>query len=60
MVQPDLLCFDHYPTMEYPDNDLNTHADSSRAGYRTNLAATRNVSLEAGIPFWNYFSTITL
>ena len=59
-VQPDLLCFDHYPTMEYADDDLNTHVDVSRAGYRTNLAAVRNVSQEFGVPFWNYFSTITL
>lgn len=53
-VKPDVLCMDHYPFFEIPDDD----GCESRAGYRANLAVLREASLAADIPFWNYFNTM--
>jgi len=49
-VQPDVLCMDHYPQFK-PDKD-------TRDNYCRNLAAMREYSLRAGIPFWNFFNTM--
>lgn len=46
-VKPEVLSMDHYPLMR-PEAD-------GRAAYLDNLAVMRKHSLEAGIPFWNYF-----
>lgn len=46
-VKPEVLSMDHYPLMR-PDKD-------TRAAYRENLEVFRRLSLQAGIPFWNYF-----
>ncbi len=48
-VDPDVLCFDHYPIFR-PDLD-------GRDGYCQNLSAAREFSLAANIPFWNFFNT---
>jgi hypothetical protein len=49
-VHPDVLSMDHYPRFA-PDAD-------GRDGYCQNLAAMRQESLAAGIPFWNFFNTM--
>jgi hypothetical protein len=49
-VQPDVLSMDHYPMFK-PGED-------GRDAYCENLAAMREVSQEAGIPFWNFFNTM--
>ncbi len=49
-VHPDVLSMDYYPMFK-PDAD-------GRAGYCGNLAAMREKSLAAGIPFWNFFNTM--
>lgn len=46
-VKPDVLSMDHYPLMR-PNAD-------GRAAYLSNLDAMRRHSLEAKIPFWNFF-----
>ncbi|MCC6235391.1 MAG: hypothetical protein IT580_22320 [Verrucomicrobiales bacterium] len=46
-VQPEVLSMDHYPSMR-PERD-------GRDAYCDNLELFRRVSLEAGIPHWNYF-----
>ncbi|HOA72207.1 MAG TPA: hypothetical protein PL151_06495 [Phycisphaerae bacterium] len=46
----DVLCFDYYPMMT-PDAD-------GRQGYCENLEVVRRHSLQAGIPFWNFFNTM--
>ncbi len=50
VVNPDVLSMDHYPLM--------TPSADTRAAYLENLAAMREASLEAGIPFWNFFNTM--
>lgn len=49
-VQPDVLSMDHYPIFK-PDAD-------GRDGYCRNLEVIRRASLEAGIPFWNFFNAM--
>ena len=49
-VGVDVLCMDYYPQLR-PDVD-------GRDGYCNNLAVVRKYSLEAGIPFWNFFNTM--
>jgi len=49
-VKPDVLSFDHYPTMK-PDGD-------SRGKYRDSLEIFRVASLKHGLPFWNFFNTM--
>lgn len=46
-VKPEVLSMDHYPLMR-PETD-------SRDQYLKNLETMRRHSLQAGIPFWNYF-----
>jgi hypothetical protein len=46
-VKPAVLSMDHYPLMR-PETD-------GRDAYLANLATMRKYSLEAGIPFWNFF-----
>ncbi len=46
-VKPAVLSMDHYPLMR-PDRD-------GREAYCENLELFRRVSLEAGIPHWNFF-----
>lgn len=46
-VKPQVLSMDHYPLMR-PDGD-------SRQSYCDNLETMRKYSLEADIPFWNFF-----
>ena len=46
-VKPEVLSMDHYPLMR-PESE-------TREAYRANLECFRKHSLEAGIPFWNYF-----
>lgn len=43
-VQPEVLCFDHYPTFA-PEAD-------ERDGYCRNLATIRSYALRQGLPFW--------
>ncbi len=50
VVDPDVLSMDHYPMF--------TPTADGRQGYIDNLASMREVSLEAGIPFWNFFNTM--
>lgn len=50
VVDPDVLSMDHYPIL--------TPTADGRQGYLDNLASMREVSLEAGIPFWNFFNTM--
>ena len=49
-VDIDVLCMDYYPHMT-PERD-------TRDRYCENLAIMRRVSLERGIPFWNFFNTM--
>ena len=49
-VGTDVICMDHYPKFA-PGGD-------GRKGYCTNLDAMRRHSLDAGIPFWNFFNTM--
>ncbi len=49
-VNPDLLCFDHYPIF-LPDGD-------GRDGYCANLEVFRRESLRAGVPYWNFFNSM--
>ncbi len=49
-VTPDVLSMDHYPMMS-------PHGDG-RSGYCENLQSMRDSSLQAGIPFWNFFNTM--
>jgi len=49
-VQPDVLSMDHYPIFK-PGAD-------GRAAYCANLEVMRAHSLDAGIPFWNFFNTM--
>lgn len=49
-VRPDVLSMDHYPIFK-PDAD-------GRENYCRNLEVMRRDSLEAGIPFWNFFNTM--
>lgn len=49
-ANPDVLSMDHYPQFR-PDRD-------GREGYCRNLAVMRRHSLEAGIPFWNFFNSM--
>jgi hypothetical protein len=49
-VHPDVLSMDHYPQFK-PGVD-------GRPGYCANLAAMRDASLRADIPFWNFFNTM--
>jgi hypothetical protein len=53
VVRPDVLCFDHYPDFGLPPS-----SDLSTAGYQRNLALFRTASQQAGIPFWNFMSTM--
>jgi hypothetical protein len=53
-VNPDVLCFDHYPSFD------TAHGNRTMAGYRANLAVFRAVSLKAGIPMWNYFKPVPI
>jgi hypothetical protein len=50
IVDPAVLSMDHYPMIQ-PGHD-------TRDAYIENLAAMREVSLDAGIPFWNFFNTM--
>lgn len=45
----DVLCMDHYPQFR-PD------APDGRDSYCQNLAVMRRISLERGIPYWNFFN----
>ncbi len=49
-VDVDVLSMDHYPLL-LPNAD-------GRQGYCDNLEVMRSVSLERGIPFWNFFNTM--
>jgi hypothetical protein len=49
-VDVDVLSMDYYPHMR-PERD-------TRDRYCENLAIMRRVSLERGIPFWNFFNTM--
>ena len=49
-VGTDVLCMDHYPKFA-PGVD-------GRANYCKNLEVMRTCSLEAGVPFWNFFNTM--
>ena len=49
-VKPDVLSMDHYPQFS-PTAD-------GREEYCQNLEVMRRHSLEAGIPFWNFFNTM--
>lgn len=55
IVQPDVLCFDHYPIFSEPPS-----SDVSPAGYLRNLAIFRSASLSAGYPlnFWNFMNVM--
>jgi hypothetical protein len=55
-VQPDMLCFDHYPNF-YAGSDSSA-SDVSEDGYRRNLALIRTTALAAGIPFFNFFASM--
>ncbi len=71
-VNPDVICMDHYPYMEPDISALNLDQTSdwvldkenplidkiSRLGYCENLAVLREVALEKGIPFWNFFNVM--
>lgn len=49
-VKPEVLCFDHYPTMK-PGED-------GRARYLYSLEVVRAAALEHDVPFWNFFNTM--
>ncbi len=49
-VKPDVISFDHYPTMK-PGED-------GRPRYCYSLEVVREVALEKGVPFWNFFNTM--
>ncbi len=49
-VDVDVLSMDHYPTM--------TPKADTREAYCENLESMRTASLEADIPFWNFFNTM--
>jgi hypothetical protein len=49
-VAPDVLCMDHYPHF-LPNAD-------GREAYCQNLEVMRQQSLEARIPFWNFFNVL--
>jgi hypothetical protein len=49
-VRPDVLSMDHYPLFR-PDAD-------GRDNYCRNLEVMRRASLQAGIPFWNFFNAM--
>ena len=51
-VGVDVLSMDHYPIMK-PGVD-------SRSSYCSNLDVVRKYSLQRGIPFWNFFSTMPI
>lgn len=53
-VQPDLLCFDHYPRFDkaYADPADNM----TRAGYIDNLQVIRAAALQHDLPFYNFFN----
>jgi hypothetical protein len=55
-VQPDVLCFDHYPLF-YLNSDVDP-GNVSQAGYLRNLEVFRGASLAAGIPFFNFFNSM--
>lgn len=50
VVQPDVLCMDHYPMMR-PELD-------SRDQYLADLDVMRRCALERAIPWWNYFNAM--
>ena len=50
-VDVDVLCMDHYPIFR-PDRP------DGRDNYCNNLEVMRKLSLEADIPFWNFFNNI--
>lgn len=49
-VRPDVLSMDHYPIFR-PERD-------GRDNYCRNLEEMRRASVEAGIPFWNFFNAM--
>ena len=49
-VQPEVLCFDHYPSFG-PEED-------GRTAYCENLATMREIALEQGVPYWNFFKAM--
>ena len=54
IVQPDVLCMDHYPYFFNMDKTSNT----STEGYHRNLKILRKYSLLYDIPFMNFFNAI--
>eukprot|EP01052_Picozoa_sp_SAG31_P000592 SAG31_NODE_17_length_35773_cov_25.999271_17_plen_145_part_00 len=68
-VQPDVLCFDRYPSFGYqmapppetvmrPVNDTYNESGvwrNSRDGYLHALSTVRAAALRHRLPFWNYF-----
>lgn len=55
-VHPQVLCMDHYP--HFDDADPDAVSNVTMAGYHRNLYVFRIQSLEAGIPFWNFFNSM--
>lgn len=68
-VQPDILCFDHYPLFgpagngntngsddDNGNNDI--HSDVSMAGYHRNLQIVSTIAHANNIPFWNFFASM--
>ena len=54
-VEPDLLSFDSYPNFA---KEKTSTSNITKHGYRANLAVMRARGLAAGIPWWNFFSTM--
>ena len=55
VVQPNMLCMDHYPQF-----DQATTGNATKAGYISNLLVLREAaaSVEPNIPFWNFFNAM--
>ena len=53
-VNPDMLCFDHYPLF----TDVSSGDDTSPAGYHRNLAVVAAAAESAKIPFMNFFGAM--
>jgi hypothetical protein len=48
-IEPDVLCFDHYPSFE---------SGWDAADYKFTLAVVRANAMAVGIPFWNFYGAI--
>ena len=59
VVDPDLLCFDHYPLFDaLQPFDATNPDNTTQAGFIRNLVSFREASLKASIPFWVFFNSM--